>query len=98
MIFRSRYADIAIPMQPLTGLVLRHAERLGDKPAFIDAGTRRTLTYAQLAHDIGRAASGLARRGFRKGDVLAIFSPNLPEYAVAFHAVAMLGGVCTTIN
>jgi acyl-CoA synthetase (AMP-forming)/AMP-acid ligase II len=98
MIFRSRYPDITIPEVPLTQLVLRHAERLVDKPAFIDAASRRTLTYGQLVHDIGRAAAGLKRRGFGKGDVLAILSPNVPEYAVAFHAVATLGGICTTIN
>ncbi len=31
-------------------------------------------------------------------DVFAIYSPNLPEYAIAFHAVATLGGVITTVN
>jgi acyl-CoA synthetase (AMP-forming)/AMP-acid ligase II len=34
----------------------------------------------------------------RKGDVFAIYSPNLPEYAVALHAVATLGGIATTAN
>jgi acyl-CoA synthetase (AMP-forming)/AMP-acid ligase II len=43
-------------------------------------------------------AAGLARRGFAKGHVFAIYSPNLPEYTVAFHAVSLLGGVVTTIN
>ena len=37
-------------------------------------------------------------RGFAKGDVFAHYAPNLPEYAVAFHAVAMAGGVNTTAN
>jgi acyl-CoA synthetase (AMP-forming)/AMP-acid ligase II len=40
----------------------------------------------------------LAKRGFKKGDVFGIFSTNCPEYAVAFHAVAMLGGINTTLN
>src|ERR671914_596778 len=44
------------------------------------------------------AAAGLARRGFAKGDVLALYSPNLPEYVIAFHAVATLGGIVTTVN
>ena len=34
----------------------------------------------------------------KKGEVLAIYSPNLPEYAVAFHGVSVAGGVSTTIN
>src|SRR5262245_15939861 len=29
---------------------------------------------------------------------MAILSPNLPEYAIAFHAVSLLGGVNTTVN
>jgi acyl-CoA synthetase (AMP-forming)/AMP-acid ligase II len=33
-----------------------------------------------------------------KGDVLAICSHNLPEYAVAFNGVASVGGINTTIN
>ena len=43
-------------------------------------------------------ATALARRGFKKGDVFAIYSPNLPEYAIVFHAVASLGGTVTTVN
>jgi acyl-CoA synthetase (AMP-forming)/AMP-acid ligase II len=34
----------------------------------------------------------------RKGDVFAMYSPNLPEYAVAVHGIMMLGGVVTTAN
>jgi acyl-CoA synthetase (AMP-forming)/AMP-acid ligase II len=45
-----------------------------------------------------RVGAGLARRGFAKGDVLAIYSPNLPEYALAFHGAVMVGGVVTTAN
>ena len=30
--------------------------------------------------------------------MLAILSPNVPEYIIAFHAVASLGGVVTTVN
>ena len=39
-----------------------------------------------------------AARGFGKGDVFAIYAPNMPEYALAFLSVAMLGGINTTIN
>jgi acyl-CoA synthetase (AMP-forming)/AMP-acid ligase II len=78
--------------------VLRHAERLGGKPALIDGPTGRALTYRQLAEGVARAATGLQRRGFGKGDVLAIYCPNVPEYATVFLAVASIGGVNTTIN
>ena len=38
------------------------------------------------------------RAACAKGDVLAIYSPNVPEYAMAFHAASLVGGVVTTIN
>src|SRR6266571_2380887 len=98
MIVRSPWPDVVVPDVSITDYVLRHAERLRDRPAMIDGPTGRTLTFGQLADSIRRVATGLARRGFRKGDVFAIYSPNLPEYAVAFHAVASLGGVNTTVN
>jgi acyl-CoA synthetase (AMP-forming)/AMP-acid ligase II len=89
---------MTIPDVTLTHHVLRHAERLADKPALIDGPSGRGLTYGQLCESVERAAAGLARRGFGKGDVLAIYSPNLPEYGVAFLAAASRGGVVTTIN
>jgi acyl-CoA synthetase (AMP-forming)/AMP-acid ligase II len=98
MIFRSPYPDVAIPDTPLTPFVLRHATRLAHKPAMIDGVTGRALTYGQLGEAIDRTAAGMAERGFRKGSVLAIYAPNCPEYAVAFHAAASLGGITTTVN
>ncbi|QLE44510.1 NAD-dependent epimerase/dehydratase family protein [Nostoc sp. C052] len=98
MIFRSPYPDISIPEQPLTKFVLQRAVELADKPAFIEGLSDRIVTYGQLEDFIGRVAASLAARGFSKGDVLAIYSPNIPEYAIAFHAVITLGGVITTVN
>ena len=90
--------QVSIPDVSITDYVLRHAARLGDKPALIDGPTGRTLTYGQLAEGVRRTAAGLSRLGFRKGDVFAIYSPNLPEYAVIFLAVASVGGINTTVN
>jgi acyl-CoA synthetase (AMP-forming)/AMP-acid ligase II len=98
MIFRSPYTDASIAVQPLTEFVLQGALKLGDKPAFIEGLTDRTVSYKQLASSIAKVASNLVVRGFSKGDILAIYSPNLPEYAIAFHAVATLGGITTTVN
>ena len=98
MIVRSAWPDVRIPDVSITEYVLRHAGRLRDKPAMVDGPSGRALTYGQLEDGIRRVATGLARRGFRKGDVFAIYSPNVPEYAVIFNAVASLGGVNTTVN
>jgi len=98
MIFRSPLSETVIPEVPLTDFVLQRASDLGSKPALIEAATGRTITYAQLAQLIATAATSLAERGFGKGDVFGILSPNIPEYAIIFHAVATLGGISTLIN
>ncbi|HKR00566.1 MAG TPA: 4-coumarate--CoA ligase family protein [Pyrinomonadaceae bacterium] len=98
MIFRGPYNDVTIPEVPLPEFVLRRADELQTKPALIDGPSGRTLTYGDLSRSVRRAAAALFARGLSKGDVCAVFSPNLPEYAVAFHAVATLGGIVTTIN
>ena len=98
MPIRSPFPDVTIPDTALTPFVLGRAKELGDKPALIDQASGRTLTYEQLDDLVGRVAAGLQARGFAKGDTLAIFLPNCPEYAVAFHGAAFAGGVVTTIN
>src|SRR4029453_2940423 len=50
-------------------------------PAGMLAGpSGRPIPYGEPAAGVRRVAAGLAARGFGKGDVFAIFSPNLPEY------------------
>lgn len=97
-IIRSAYPDVEIPNISITEYVLGRAGQRADKPAIIEGATGRTLTYGQLADLVLRVASGLAAHGLSKGDVLGIYSPNVPEYAAAFHATASLGGICTTVN
>jgi acyl-CoA synthetase (AMP-forming)/AMP-acid ligase II len=98
MIFTSPLPDPIVPNETFTTYVLGPAADVPDRAALIDAPSGRTLTYAQLAAGVRAAAAGLARRGLRKGDVVAIDSPNLPEYAVAFHGIASAGGIVTTLS
>jgi acyl-CoA synthetase (AMP-forming)/AMP-acid ligase II len=97
-IIRSEFADVDIPEISITDFVLGQAAARGDKLAIVDGPSGRGLTYAQLVDAVRRVAAGLTARGFKQGDVLGIYSPNVPEYAVAFHAVSSLGGTVTTVN
>jgi acyl-CoA synthetase (AMP-forming)/AMP-acid ligase II len=97
-IIRSAFPDVEIPDVSITEYVLGEAARLGDKPAIIDGASGRTLSYKQLLELVRRLAAGLSAHGLSKGDVLGIYSPNVPEYAAAFHAAASLGGISTTVN
>ena len=98
MIFTSPLPDVEIPDVPMTTYVFARAAELGDKPALIDGPTGRVLTYAGLDAATRSLAGGLVARGFSKGDTVALMSPNIPEFAVIFHGVAMAGGIVTTVN
>jgi acetyl-CoA synthetase len=67
-----------------------------DRPAVVaesDDGAVRTLTYAELARDVGRLAGALRRLGVGPGDTVGLFLPMGLEAAVALLAVTRLGAV-----
>ena len=71
-----------------------------DRPAVVwegEPGDTRTLTYAQLADEVGRLAAGLAGLGVSKGDVVAVYMPNLVEAFTAIHACNRLGAIYTVL-
>ncbi|HEU4709929.1 MAG TPA: AMP-binding protein [Pyrinomonadaceae bacterium] len=98
MIIKGPYPDVEIPETALTPLVMRRANEIPDKPALVDGPSGLTVTYRQLADAIAIVAHNLKQRGFKKGEVFGILCPNCPDYAIAFHAVATLGGIVTPIN
>ncbi|MBP6514940.1 MAG: AMP-binding protein, partial [Steroidobacteraceae bacterium] len=98
MIHRSPLPDVEIPAVPLSEFVLRRADEFAGKAALIEGLTGRAVTYGELKSAVLRLAGGLRERGLRRGEVVALMAPNLPEYAVVFHGVAAAGGVLTPVN
>ncbi len=97
-IIRSPYPDVPIPEVSLPALVLEDAATRATKPALIDGPSGHTITFGELVDRVRLVAGGLAARGLQRGEVFAIYCPNLPEYAVAFYGVLLAGGTNTTIN
>jgi acyl-coenzyme A synthetase/AMP-(fatty) acid ligase len=98
LIFENNDPGVAVPKKDLTSVVLQRVDELGDKSALIDGTSGRALSYNDLSSQIKHLAAGLNQRGFKKGDVCAVFCPNLPEYATIFLGVAAVGGINTTVN
>jgi acetyl-CoA synthetase len=66
----------------------------GDKVAFHwrgEEGEERDITYADLHRDVQRFANALRDHGIRKGDVVGIYLPMIPEVVVAMLACARIG-------
>lgn len=98
MIFESPRPPITVPNVSLPAYLLGDLGDRGDRPALIDGPTGRTLTYAELRTAASHAGRALRARGLERGGIVALCSPNVPEYAIAFFGVAMAGGCTTTLN
>ena len=56
------------------------------------------LTYAQLAAEVARVASGLRSLGVRRGDRVAALLPNVPEAVIGLLATASLGAIWSSCS
>ncbi|MFJ2213012.1 4-coumarate--CoA ligase family protein [Streptomyces sp. NPDC101062] len=97
-VFRSEYADVPAVDLPIHEAVLGRAAAYGDTVALIDGTTGVSTTYAQLDAAHRRIAAAFADAGVRKGDVLALHSPNTVAYPAVFHAATRAGASVTTAH
>ncbi len=56
-----------------------------------EQGEERDITYAQLLAEVQRFANALKDLGVRRGDVVGIYLPMIPEVVVAMLACARIG-------
>lgn len=96
--FRSEYADVPAVELPIHEAVLGRAAEFGDAPALVDGTDGTTLSYEQLDRFHRRIAAALAETGVRKGDVLALHSPNTVAFPTAFYAATRAGASVTTVH
>ncbi|MCN9243280.1 4-coumarate--CoA ligase family protein [Streptomyces sp. RY43-2] len=96
--FRSQYADVPALELPIHEAVLGRAAEYGELPALVDGVDGTTLTYAQLDRFHRRWAAGFAEAGVRKGDVLALHSPNTITFPIAFYGATRAGATVTTVH
>ncbi|KAB2883668.1 MAG: acyl--CoA ligase [Pseudorhodoplanes sp.] len=60
-------------------------------PALI--GPKASFTYAEFCERSQRFASGLLSLGLRRGDVIGLQLPNIPEFLIAYFGAQMMGAV-----
>jgi fatty-acyl-CoA synthase len=99
---RLSYAHGAQPV-PLLGETIgasleRAAAEHGDRPALVSRHQRRRLIYRELDAEVDRVARGLLAAGLRKGERLAIWSPNRVEWALVQYATARVGVILVNVN
>ena len=97
IIHSSPLPDVNIPDQSITECVFA---AVGDNPdaVAITDGASSSYTFSELYAAVRSLGGGLSSRGVGPGTTVAILAPNVPEYAIVFHGIALAGGTVTTIN
>ena len=95
---RSPLPDVPLRDVSITERLFEGLTRGRDRALLIDGPSGAVLTGAALMDRIRRLAGGLQAEGVGPGTIIAVMAPNLPDYAVVFHAAALVGATLTTLN
>ena len=78
----------------------RHPERTALVLAVAASGRlfSRSLSYARLHQAVTHFSASLQGLGVQKGDRVAIFMPNCPQFVIAFLAAVQIGAIAVPFN
>ena len=76
----------------------RMAEEFPDQPAFRFTTLDYSRTYAQFRDDVDAFARALLALGVKKGDKVAIWATNVPQWYLTFWSTVKIGAVLVTVN
>ncbi|MBP7401369.1 MAG: AMP-binding protein [Clostridia bacterium] len=82
----------------LHGLIRKVADLFPDQAAVAYVTQDYRRTYSGFRDEIDRVARGFLAMGIRKGDHIAVWSTNHPQWLLTFFAAARIGGVLVTVN
>ena len=89
--------------QPLVGETIGHmferiAENYPDNEALVYLPDGRRYTYREFRDECRAAAKSLIALGVRKGDRVAVWATNHPEWVIAQFSTALIGAILVTVN
>jgi long-chain acyl-CoA synthetase len=87
---------VEIPLKSLVQTFDESTERAPQRPAVVFYG--RTLTYGELREATDRLAGALADLGVKKGDRVALYLLNSPQFIIAYFAALKCGATVTPIS
>jgi len=88
--------NLDYPDVPLGDLLKRTAEKYPDKIATVYFD--KNLTYRQLNELSDRFATALAALGVKKGDKVAIYLANMPQFVIAYYGILKIGAIEAAIS
>jgi long-chain acyl-CoA synthetase len=100
-------ATIDYPHVPLPQFLLDTAAKYPNKTALVfgnvveplgNALMDASMSYGQLLEQTQRFAAALQELGVEKGDRVALWLPNCPQFVIAYYATLMVGGIVVPCN
>lgn len=82
----------------LHNLIENVAREYPDKMAFKFPEASYERTYKEFSEECDRIAKGLLKIGIKKGDHVAIWATNVPEWVLTLFACAKIGAILVTVN
>ncbi|ORX85161.1 acetyl-CoA synthetase-like protein [Basidiobolus meristosporus CBS 931.73] len=100
MIFTSKLPAIQVPSLDLFTFLLDSPKDIPEsRPLLINGASGRSYTLSQLRSNSLAFGAGLAKDyGVKRGDVLALFTPNITEYSTICLGAFAAGATVTTAN
>ncbi len=89
-------AEVDIPDLSVPELFDQVVQKYGNKTALIFYGKK--ISYRELKELADRLATALADLGVKKGDSVALYLLNSPQYVIAYFAVLRIGAKVTPIS
>lgn len=87
---------IDYPEVPLFGLLRKTVEKYPNNTALVYFD--REITYKELDTASDKFATALTDLGVKKGDKVAIFLPNTPQFVIAYYGAIKTGAIETAIS
>jgi long-chain acyl-CoA synthetase len=88
--------NMEYPAVPLNEILEKTAEEYPEKTAI--AYFEGEITYGELDALSDQFAAALAKLGVKKGDRVAVFLPNIPQFVIAYFGIFKAGAVLTAIS
>lgn len=82
----------------ISNLIKQHVYHQPDNMAVICGDDGREFTWAQLDRIVNKLGNALKYLGVRRGDVVALYLPNSPEFLFAYFAATRIGAVALPFN
>jgi len=79
----------------------RHLKTKANQPALLwegdEPGLIRSVTYLELSHQVSRIANFMKGKGVKKGDVVTVYMPMIPEIAMVLLACTRIGAIHSVV-